>query len=171
MKQVYIINGVGGSGKDTFIKYIDEGIKDKRVVNISTVDRLREVSTIIGYDENRKDTNDRYFLSEFKKLAVKCYNHSFAYIKEQYDLFMADDTASILFIHSREIDEISNFISEFNAKTIIVLNNAVRPILTNTSDAQVFNMEYDFYIYNNTTLDDLRTEANEFIENYILMED
>ena len=38
-KQVIVINGTGGSGKDTFVEFCSEFIK---IINISSVDKVKE---------------------------------------------------------------------------------------------------------------------------------
>jgi len=51
MKKIIIINGTGGSGKDTFVNYCSEYIK---TVNISSVDKVKEAANILVRVEWRK---------------------------------------------------------------------------------------------------------------------
>ena len=51
-KQVIIINGTGGSGKDTFVEYCSEFAK---VTNISSVDKVKEAAKILVGWNGEKD--------------------------------------------------------------------------------------------------------------------
>jgi len=51
MKEIIIINGTGGSGKDTFVNYCAQFIK---TVNISSVDKVKEAANILVRMEWRK---------------------------------------------------------------------------------------------------------------------
>ena len=53
-KQVIIINGTGGSGKDTFVEYCSEFAK---VTNISSVDKVKEAAKILVGWNGEKDEN------------------------------------------------------------------------------------------------------------------
>ena len=44
MKQIIIINGSGGVGKDTFVEFCK---KYARVLNISSVDKVKEAANIL----------------------------------------------------------------------------------------------------------------------------
>jgi len=52
-KQIVVINGTGGSGKDTFVEFCS---KYGKVMNFSSVDKVKEVARVIGWDgkKNRK---------------------------------------------------------------------------------------------------------------------
>lgn len=47
--------------------------------------------------------------------------------------------------------------------TLLIKRNSVKPIITNSSDANVGRFKYDYVIYNEN-LDQLENEAKSFIE-------
>ena len=61
--RVVIINGIGGSGKDTFVVMCKDVLGANRVLNISTVDFVKEVAKFCGWDGS-KQPEDRKFLSD-----------------------------------------------------------------------------------------------------------
>ncbi len=69
-----------------------------------------------------------------------------------------------MFIHIREIAEIEKIKQIINAKTLLVKNPKVKLILSNESDANVNNYNYDYVLLNNGTLEDLQRKAKEFVE-------
>ena len=66
-KQIVIINGTGGCGKDTFVSFVS---KYKRVYNFSSIDKVKEIAKLIGWDGGKTD-KDRKFLSDLKKLTTE----------------------------------------------------------------------------------------------------
>ena len=68
----------------------------------------------------------------------------------------------------REPSEIDKAKKEFNAKTILIENNNIKFINSNTSDANVFNYVYDFIVQNNGTLEDFRNNIYKFAYTEIL---
>ncbi len=44
-KQIVVINGTSGSGKDTFVEFCQ---KYGKVKNFSSIDRVKEIATMIG---------------------------------------------------------------------------------------------------------------------------
>lgn len=66
-KQIVIINGTGGSGKDTFVQFCS---KYNKVMNFSSIDKVKEIARLIGWD-GKKTEKDRKFLSDLKKLTTE----------------------------------------------------------------------------------------------------
>jgi len=78
---VVIINGVGESGKDTFVNLCAE---HATVFNLSTVDKVKDVATLFGW-QGDKTPEDRKLLSDLKDAWTKYNNgpfHEFLYIAE-----------------------------------------------------------------------------------------
>lgn len=158
-KQVIIINGTGGSGKDTFVRFCSEFAK---VTNISSVDKVKEAAKILVGWNGEKNEKARKLLVDLKQLSIKYNDYPTKYIQEQYKIFEKSDS-QYLFIHIREIEEIEKIKKLLNAKTLLVLNPRVALITSNSSDANVYKYEYDYKIENSGSLEDLKQKAKEFI--------
>ena len=156
MKNIIIINGYGGSGKDTFVDLVS---KYNKVYNFSSVDKVKDIAKIIGWN-GEKDEKSRKFLSDLKKLTTDYNDMPFNSIKEAINDFNLSDK-EIMFIHIREPEEINRVVNEFNAKTLFIKRDDINKIKSNDSDANVEKYNYD-YIINNTTLEDLDTQAKNF---------
>lgn len=158
-KKIIIINGTGGSGKDTFVQFCSEFAK---VTNISSVDKVKEAARILVGWNGEKDEKSRKLLVDLKQLSIEYNNAPSNYIKEQYDLFQESDS-EYLFIHIREIPEIEKIKNMLNAKTLLVINPRIALITSNASDGNVYNYKYDFTIENNGTLEELKEKARQFV--------
>ncbi len=158
MKEIIIINGTGGSGKDTFVEYVS---KYAKVYNFSSVDKVKEVAKLIGWSGTKTD-KDRKFLSDLKKLTTEYNDMSFNSIKNAVEKFEKSND-EIMFIHIREPEEISRAVNKFNAKTLLVKREGLDLITTNYSDASVENYNYDFVI-KNTTLNELDNSAERLVD-------
>ena len=144
-KQIVIINGTGGSGKDTFVEFCSNYGK---VMNFSSVDKVKEIAQAIGWD-GKKTEKARKFLSDLKRLTTEFNDMSFNSIKDAVAKFQNSDY-EILFIHIREPEEIERAANTFNAKTLLVKRIGLTNISSNYSDANVEKYEYDFIIENTT---------------------
>lgn len=158
-KQVIIINGTGGSGKDTFVEYCSEFAK---VTNISSVDKEKEAAKILVGWNGEKDEKSRKLLVDLKKISIDYNDAPFKYIQKKYKEFIMSNS-KYLFIHIREIDEIKKIKEALNAKTLLIINPRVELIKSNTSDGNVYNYKYDYIIENNGTLKDLEQKAKDFV--------
>ena len=158
---VFILNGSGGCGKDTFglfcAKYSKYGIR-----HCSTVDPIKQAALRMGWDGN-KDEKGRKFLSDLKDLCTEAFDTSFNYIKEQIEDADFNDI-EYLFVDCREPKEIDKLVSHFGAKTIYIdASKRVPQINSNHADANVSNYVYDYYINNNGTIEDLQELAKGFM--------
>lgn len=159
-KQVIIINGTGGSGKDTFVEFCSEFTK---VTNISSVDKVKEAAKALVNWNGEKDEKSRKLLVDLKQLSIDYNDYPTQYIKEKYEEFINSDS-KYLFVHIREINEIEKIKKILNAKTLLILNPRVAIITSNTSDGNVLNYNYDFTIQNDGNLEDLKQKAKKFVE-------
>jgi len=160
MKKIIIINGMGGSGKDTFIKYV---AKYTKVINFSSIDKVKEVASYAGW-QGKKTEKDRKFLSDLKKLMTDYNDMPFKTMKKVVTEFNKKDNFSkILFLHIREPEEIKRAVTSFKAVTLLIRKPDVPIITSNYSDANVENYNYD-YIIINTTLKELDLEAKSFVQ-------
>ena len=162
-KKVFIINGSGSKGKDTFVEFCS---KYTNVKNISTVDKVKEAGKHLGW-EGGKSEWDRAFLSDLKLLADKYYGHSLMYVVREHEDFLNREIENVMFIHCREPENIEALKQTFECKTILIVNINIDDITTNMADANVNNYVYDYYIDNSGTLEDLEYLAKDFVENKI----
>lgn len=162
MKEIIVINGSGGKGKDSFVEFVSRYLKTE---NISSVDKIKEAAKILGWSGGKED-NDRLFLSNLKQLSKEYNDYPYEYVANEIVKFLKDNE-EVMFIHIREPEEIERIVSDFNAKTLLVRNSNVLDIKTNYSDANVENYDYDFYIENNGNLEDLEYKAKKFAKDLL----
>lgn len=159
-KQIIIINGTGGSGKDTFVDFCS---KFSSVTNISSVDKVKEAAKVLVNWNGEKDEKSRKLLADLKNISIEYNNYPTQYIEKKYEEFKNSDS-KYLFVHIREIDEIKKIKKLLKAKTLLILNPRVALITSNASDGNVLNYNYDFIIQNDGTLEDLQQKAKKFVE-------
>lgn len=156
-KKIIIINGTGGSGKDTFVDFCS---KYGKVMNFSSIDKVKEIATLIGWN-GQKTEKDRKFLSDLKRLTTNYNDMAFKSTIDAVTEFENSDR-EILFIHIREPEEIERAATTFNAQTLLIKRVGLANIQSNYSDASVNNYPYD-YIIENTTLEKLDNDALNFV--------
>lgn len=166
MKQIIVINGTGGCGKDAFVDLcMDIGGKDK-VLNVSTIEPIKEMAKIAGWD-GEKTPEVRKFLSDLKDLCEETFNTSYLYIERRIKEFNESDM-EIMFIHSREPEQIKRFCKEFNAKSLLIIREDHPLITSNHADACVYDYTYDYTVKNpGDTLKNYREVAKEFLTKLI----
>lgn len=165
MRKIIIINGMGGSGKDSFVKACQN--IDPTIQNISSVEYVKQVAYELGWD-GVKDTKGRRFLSDLK-MALSAYNDA-PFIMTIKDIEDYDKDATV-FVHIRESDDISKYRTYFEhngdiVTTVLINNSRVAPITSNLADADVYNSSYDWIIDNEGTLEDLNVSAEFFLKNF-----
>ena len=170
-KQIFIINGSGGVGKDTFVEFVSTELNDlfkkfHTVINFSSVDKVKEIAREIGWN-GKKSEKDRKFLSDLKILTSEYCDMPFESMKSKVTEFMKDEESKFLFLHIREPEEIDRVVREFGAKTILIIRDTVKHIVSNMADENVFNYYYDFVINNNGTKEELNSKAKDFIQEVI----
>ena len=180
--KVIIINGSGGVGKDTFIRYAVPYFlinnTNSSVSTYSIIDPIKELMTKIGIKLD-KDEKNRKFMSDFKLLMddyndlpyrklIDVFEHAYYHSYVDYNVFIAV---------MREPKDISRFITElthvygFDGKdiyTVLVCNDRVKPITSNIADASVNYIKYDVVIDNNGTYEELRNKAKKFVD-YVML--
>lgn len=165
MKTIFIINGMAGAGKDTFVSFLNEIIPTQ---HISIVDKAKETAKTMGWT-GEKTEKDRRFLSDIKLATDRYDDRNYEYIKEQVKDFLENknNKNKVLCIDMREKEQIQRAIKDFGARSVLVYRDDTPHILSNIADANVFNMRYDITINNNGTLEDLKKEAQKFIDNFV----
>lgn len=160
MKEIVVINGSGGVGKDTFVQFCGEYVP---IMNISSVDKVKEAAKVLAGWNGEKDEKSRKFLSDLKELGIEYNDAPFKYISNMAEKFKNSDK-QIMFVHIRESEEIEKCKKCLNAKTLLITNKNVAAINTNISDRDVNKYKYDYHISNDGTLEELKQKAKEFIE-------
>ena len=152
MKKVAIvINGAGGVGKDTLC---DLAAKHFKVRNISSVDPIKDIAKMCGWD-GTKDDRSRRFLSDLKKLTVDYNDFPTVWASARYREFLTSEY-EILFVHIREAEEIAKFVKATDgaARTLLIRggDRMKKSSYGNVSDDLVENYNYDYYFVNDKTL-------------------
>ena len=142
MKQIIVINGSGGVGKDTFVEFCR---KYAKVLNISSVDKVKEAANILTGWNGEKDEKSRKLLSDLKDLGIKYNDAPLKYISEKAEEFKTSNN-ELMFVHVRECEEVEKCKNKCNAKTLLITNKNVPAISSNISAREVANYKYDYYI-------------------------
>ena len=158
-KKIVIINGSGGRGKDTFVEFCSKHVE---VENISTVDKVKDAATILGWNGGKTE-KDRLFLSNLKLVWDKYNGGSNAYAASRICDFIRGPK-KLLFIHCREPKNIKIIGSTFECETLLIDSTRVEKIKSNMADANVDVFDYDHVIHNNDDLEHLRRAAEMFVD-------
>jgi hypothetical protein len=132
-------------------------------MNYSSVDHIKNVAKELGWNGGKSE-EDRKFLSDLKDLATEYSDMPFKKMAHRIDIFKQHTKYEVLFLHIREPHEIKRMVDYCNAKTLLIKNSRIAPIISNHADANVIDYEYNYVVYNNGSLDDLEKQAVEFIE-------
>lgn len=165
MSKVFVINGAGGAGKDTFVQFFTEIVGEPFVKNISTVDRIKEIAKELGWPGTKRP-QDRAYLSDLKDIFTYwCdgpFNDVCTSTRLKFEEWATYGVNGFVFIHCREPQEIQKLVDELKAETIIV-QRATDEVYINHADLEVLNYpNYTYIINNNGSLEDLKTKAQEF---------
>jgi len=166
---IVVVNGSNQTGKNNFVNYFIKHYEYK-ATNMSTIDRVKEISKkYFGW--NGKKTDDaRRFLAEMKRIWAEYNNGPFLYmvkkIKEDYaKLNKKDKRNFIYFIHCREPEEIQKFKDKYGDKcATILLKRDDRVVANNDADKNVDNYNYDKIVQNDGSKINLELSAVEFVE-------
>jgi guanylate kinase len=171
-RNVFIINGAGGSGKDTFIDIIARLLmmenSERLVLNVSSVDKVKQAAHLLGWD-GEKNAQGRAFLHKLKTMSEQEYEGVKKYISEKVQLAPEN---SIVFIHIREPEEITktiNFLSKIpntEVSTLLVRSNRSVTV-KNGADDVVENYQYDRIIDNTGTIAMLEQIAISFLKDIL----
>ena len=162
-KHIFITNGVGGCGKDTFSNFVNDFIP---TFKHSSIDKVKSIARQCGW-EGGKTEKDRKFLSDLKLLTTEYNDMPFEDLKRIVKIFLYNTPYPVLIIDIREPEEIERAKKEFGAETILIRNDRIKPITINMADANVENYIYDYVIENNGTLEEFRETVKQFVEENI----
>lgn len=169
MVRMVCINGMPRSGKDTFVQMVMELLPEGMCKNVSTVDYVKEVATELGWDGSKTPKN-RKFLSDLKDLLAEWNDVPYRKVGAKYSFYEnyldihRINMPGLMFVHTREPEEIARFQEEYGALALIVRRAEVEDVEHNNhADANVFNFRYDVEIDNNGDLDMLKAAARKFV--------
>ena len=170
--RVVIINGKAGCGKDTFVSMCKDISPANWILNISTVDFVKEVAQFCGWDGTKTPEN-RKFLSDLKDILTQWNDVPLKKvcqeIKTWQNIWIAsgDYDKAVVFIHCREPKEIKKLceeLSTYNPVTLLIRRDAAEYVeQINHADNEVLNYTYDTVVTNNGTLEDLQHFAECFL--------
>ena len=158
-KKIFIINGSGGVGKDTFVNMVGKYVP---TVNFSSVDKIKEIARLVGWEGGKTD-KDRKFLSDLKKLITEYNDMPYKTVVEKIKNFKEDVVNEYLFLHIREPEEIKRIDSVYDVSTILV-KRPIEQITSNDADSRVNEYNYDIVINNTGDLTELNDLAKMFVE-------
>lgn len=165
--KIFVVNGLPQAGKTTFERACAKHYSGE-VKIVSTVDFVKYVAAICGWDGTKTPQN-RKFLSDLKALLLEWNDVPWKKVVSELKIFAEEERShkyeTIVFIDSREPMEIARFSRELNAESILI----TRPDLhveaqSNSSDANVFNYDYDYIISNDGTVAEWEEKAELFLK-------
>lgn len=168
--KVILINGSGGSGKDTVIELTRTYFWDKYlVINTSTVDKVKLIASHMGWD-GEKDERGRQFLADLKNAWTNYNNGANEDVLENILSWDSDENFAnkeiIYFVHCREPEAIQWFVEKLkvrniNVCTVFVERQGIVEFF-NSADQKVSEYNYDITILNNGTLEELEKVCKDF---------
>lgn len=177
--RVFITNGIGGSGKDTFydfIKSYSEIFPNKVLMKFSVIDPIKRLVIENGIKKGEEKTDEyRTLLYELKKALDSysdySYNMTIETVKiQEKGIEQYKEKELIAFIDAREKKDIDRLKKDFSVKTILVRRPDTNKWTNPADSGDNFNgADYDYIIYNYGTIDDLKNMAEKFF-NEVIME-
>lgn len=159
-KRILITNGSGGCGKDTMAEIMGKHVNVHKVSSIDIIKKIVEPYTAEFIALYGKHEKYRQLLSEVKQAFVNFNGLPTKIMGQEVIKFMEDENCQVLIVDIREPDEIEKFKDNFPlgctiCKTILIVNNNVATIHSNSADDNVTNYAYDYILDNSQTLGDL----------------
>lgn len=161
---IYIINGIGGAGKDTVCEM---AAKLCPVRNVSSITPIVEIARFAGWD-GVKTRQARRLLSRLKEAFTEFNDLPFRYCMQQAEDFLAGEER-LLFLHVREPEEIDRLKKALGprCRTLLVRRPGVSgQTLGNRSDDGVENYAYDAVLENDSTLEALEEKVQKFFAEF-----
>lgn len=153
MNKIIVINGFAESGKDLLVSTVKETVnEDVNIINVSSVDRIKEIAKESFDWDGVKDEKGRKLLEDLKEAAVNYNNLPLQHLLEVYQ---NSPKNSIIFYHCREPKQIAQVKQMFSTNCLTLL--VYRPEKANLEIAgnqEVLSYKYEKTVNNDSTLDD-----------------
>lgn len=177
MVKYVIVNGLPTAGKDLFASFCVKKLEErgKNATMISSVDFVKEVARFCGWN-GEKTPENRKFLSDVKDLLTTWGDVPFRKVIDAAEDFdgvcrmMGSIEDSWVFVMMREPTEIGRFVALTGAATVFIDRKAAEGTQSNHADAQVKDYNYDWYIDNNSTIEQLDVTAEELVNHLLKSE-
>jgi hypothetical protein len=163
-KKIVIINGYPGSGKDTFI---DICRKLTKVESVSIIDIVKHIASKAGWN-NDKSPKGRKFLCDLKDILTEYNDFPIRDVALSTEEFLMWESG-LLFVTMRQPEDIERFKKVYpEAITLFIRRDKAKvdyemSETKNGADSGVEDYNYDYYVYNDRTLDDLKDCAQAFL--------
>lgn len=168
--KIVIINGEARVGKDSFVHFCSQ-IEPYQIYNLSIIDAVKTAAAVFDWDRKDKSESARRFLSDLKDSWARFNDGPYKTIEQRIKLIKAlneeKESNILIFIHSREPEDIQRFVQDYNAQTLLIRRAAVEGPHQNHADADVYEWNYDWIIENNGDLEELKESARSFIEEFM----
>lgn len=173
---IIVMNGRATVGKDTTVGFMRQALTDLRVPNreLSSIQCVKDMCDNAGLDTLGKNEADRALWAEVGDSVEKHSQFRSKSCIEAIKKFMQHHKG-VFFLHIREelvCRRIQDGLAEYddNIKFIRILLESERRgirVLSNKSDRDIYNMQYDLTMYNDGTLEDLQQNAKTYITEII----
>lgn len=168
-KQIIIVNGYPESGKDTFVRHCWTRltITDSRpVFEYDSVGKYKEVlKRYFGWDGIEKNAVIRSALAYMKTLDMELSDGPF----NDFGKFVnATPDNAVIFTYIREPEEIQRLTDAGAISVLVHRGSADGKTYSNPADEDVGKFQYQHYILNIGSHDDLRLESYRFVEQNLL---
>ena len=180
--KLFVVNGLAGSGKDTFMDAVIDysnfySEKNTKCIGIKTsvIDPIKSMIYQLGLFNNRttevieKSEKYRSLLFNLKEV-ITDWDNDFL-INNMIKKIKGDPVHDFIFVCIREksdIDSLQKHFPDLKILKVLIKNDNIKQITSNRADANVFNMDYDIVIDNSGSMDTLMLKAIQFYFNHVL---
>ena len=162
--KVYVVNGFGGSGKDSFENMVMSSTNGG--AKTSMVELVKSYATQMGWEGGKED-KDRKFLADLKDALSQWNDIPMQYVYERIKLYETLGY-NYIFVDAREKEDIERIKKDCKENgrycRSILVDREIFKEFENRADDNVMNQKYDMTILNTGSLSDLEKCAVGFIK-------
>lgn len=169
---IVIVNGKPKAGKDQLIEYVEDRLKSLNIPSdsFSSIQPVKDMMENIGINVTNKTPEDRKLLADIgDSLELHSNFKSYKCIETVNNWNQKQELNNVFFLHVREkkmIDYIQEYYSNIDAINIVkVLVTSPRQInkSSNSADANVGDIDYEYTVKNDGDLGHLDTLAGDLV--------